>query len=199
LVKVAHQIYQSGLTPGKSGNISMKLCPATGADGEKNPKTYRKCIVLITPSGVSLNQVSLKNVIVTDLDGNQVEGEGKPSSEINMHLEIYEKRIDVQGIVHTHSPYATGFSFTSEKIPRLEGFGKIKDPYIKVVDYASPGSDKLVELASHGLQKEDVLILKNHGVLAVGLDLDEAAALAEFIENCAKTGFVTLMLTNKKN
>ena len=149
---------------------------------------------------MSLRDVTLKNVIVTDLNGKKLEGEGIPSSELHMHLEIYKTRKNIGAIVHTHSPYATGFSFTDKKIPRLEGFGPIKEAYIKEIEYATPGSRKLVELASHGLKKEDALILKNHGVVAVGPDLDETILLAEFTEQSAKTGFIINSLqTNKIN
>jgi len=185
-VQIAHQIYQKGLTPGKSGNISLKI-------------PYNDDLkVLITPTGVSLKDVSLFNVIIVDCDGNRLEGDGVPSSEVFMHLEIYKKRDDVGGIVHTHSPYATGFSFSNEKIPKLEGFGKIDKPYLKTIDYALPGSAKLVKTASLGLKKEDVLILKNHGVIAVGSDLDEATLLAEFTESSAKTGFITYLLNRNR-
>jgi L-fuculose-phosphate aldolase len=59
------------------------------------------------------------------MDG-EVLTKGKPSSEVNMHLEIYKNRSDVTAIVHTHSPYATGFAFSDKKLRRLEGFGEIK-------------------------------------------------------------------------
>lgn len=150
--------------------------------------------ILITPSGVSLRDVTINNVIVTDLEGKKVEGEGVPSSELHMHLEIYQKRDDIGAIVHTHSPYATGFSFTDKKIPRFEGFGEIKAPYISEIEYAVPGSGQLMESASNGLINEDVLLLRNHGVVAVGPDIDEAVLLAEFTESSAKTGFVIQLL-----
>ena len=123
-----------------------------------------------------------------------MEGYGKPSSEMIMHLEIYKKRKEVSGIVHTHSPYATGFSFSGEKIPHLEGFGEIIKPYLNEVDYAVPGSMELAKMASNGLEKEDMLILKNHGVLAIGTNIDDAVLLAEFVENSAKTSFITCIL-----
>ena len=114
-----------------------------------------------------------------------------------MHIEIYKKRSDIGGIVHTHSPYATGFSFSDKKITRLEGFGKIKDHYLKEIEYAPPGSRDLVDSAVKGLENEDVLILKNHGVLTLGMDLDEAALLAEFTESSAKTEFVIRLLKDE--
>lgn len=167
------------------------------SDVDTKSSLENEFIILITPSGESLKNIELNNVVVTDLEGKQLEGEGEPSSELYMHLEIYKNRGDIKGIVHTHSPYATGFSFTPEKIPRLEGFGEINNPYIKVIDYAPPGSMELAELASKGLGYDDVLVLKNHGVLAVGSNLDDAASLAEFVECCAKTGFIIHLLKGK--
>ena len=187
LVTIANQTYQKGLTPGKSGNISIKI---------KNTSRSSD-VILITPSSVALRDVNLNNVIVTDLNGKQLEGEGIPSSELQMHLAIYKRREDIGAIVHTHSPYATGFSFTDKKIPWLEGFGPIKEPYLEEIEYATPGSSELVELASSGLKREDVLILKNHGVVAVGPNLDEAVLLAEFTEKSAKTGFIIDHLKDK--
>ena len=182
LAKIASQIYQNGLTPGKSGNISIKI--PCNID-------YK---IVISPSGVSLKNINLENVIIIDNEGNKLEGNGKPSSEMNMHLEIYKKRKEVSGIVHTHSPYATGFSFSGEKIPHLEGFGKIIKPYLNEVDYAIPGSMELAKIASNGLEKEDMLILKNHGVLTIGKNIDDAVLLAEFVENSAKTSFIARIL-----
>lgn len=151
--------------------------------------------ILISPSGVSLRDVNVDNVIVTDLKGKKLDGDGAPSSELHMHLEIYRKRENIRAIVHSHPPYATGFSFTDKKIPRFEGFGKIKSPYIAEIDYAVPGSRELVEAASSGLVDEDVLLLKNHGVITLGQDIDEAVLLAEFTESSAKTGFVIQLLS----
>ncbi|MCE5214929.1 MAG: class II aldolase/adducin family protein [Methanobacterium sp.] len=192
MVNIAHEIYRNGLTPGLSGNISLKI-PDINEKKKKSPHEHRT-VILISPSGVSLKDINLKNIIVTDTNGNQLDGEGEPSSELYMHLGIYKTREDVQGIVHTHSPYATGFSFTDKKIPLLEGFGKIKEPYINIIDYAPPGSDELVELATQGVKKDDILILKDHGLLAVASNIENAANLAFFAENCAKTGFVSLIL-----
>jgi L-fuculose-phosphate aldolase len=185
LVQISHQLYHNGLVPGKSGNVSLKAC-------EKGI-----CKVIITPSGFSLKDVTPETLVVVDMQGNRVECENKPSSELEMHLKIYRKRKDVGAVVHIHSPYAVGFSHSDQLIPRLEGFGKIKDPYIKMVEYAPPGSGALAEIASNGLKEEDGLILKNHGVLAVGVDLDEAVLLAEFIESSAKTGFVAHSLSRE--
>ena len=127
-----------------------------------------------------------------DLEGNLLT-KGKPSSEVDLHLEIYKKRSDVNGIVHTHSPYATGFAFSSKRIKRHEGFGAINTPFLEDIEYEAPGSMKLA------IGDEDVLILKQHGVLCVGDSLKEATLLATFVEETAKTQFITYMLNSTED
>lgn len=179
IISVSNEIYNKGLVSGKAGNISAKF-------GE---------FVAITPTLKSLSNLDQKDIVLVNMDG-EVLTKGKPSSEVNMHLEIYKKRPDVKAIVHTHSPYATGFSFSDKKLKRLEGFGAIKKPYLSSIDYEKPGSDELAKSASEALGDEDVLILKNHGVICVSDCLKEAMSLAVFVEETAKTQFITLMLNS---
>ncbi|WP_405296289.1 class II aldolase/adducin family protein [Methanobrevibacter sp.] len=179
IISVSNEIYNKGLVSGKAGNISAKF-------GE---------VVGITPTLKSLSNLSQKDIVLVNMDG-EVLTKGKPSSEVNMHLEIYKKRPDVKAIVHTHSPYATGFSFSDKRLKRLEGFGAIKKPYLSSIDYEKPGSDELAKSASEGLGDEDVLVLKNHGVICVADGLKEAMSLAVFVEETAKTQFITLMLNS---
>lgn len=189
--KVSNYLYDKGLVPGKSGNISCKF--------SENGVTK----VAITPSGVSLKSVTPEDIVIVDMKGNKIEdydGDNKnipvrkPSSEVFMHLNIYKIRDDVKSIVHTHSPIATGFAFAGVEIKRLEGFGPIENPVIPFVEYAAPGTMKLAENVAKGLEKEDIVILKNHGVVACGENLDEAALLTEFIEESAKIQFVTRLI-----
>ena len=122
IIDVGKDIYDKGLVSGKSGNISARF---RGKNGD---------IIGITPTLKSLSDLVEEDIILVDLDGNVLTN-GKPSSEVNMHLEIYRKRPDVNGIVHTHSPYATGFSFSNKRIKRLEGFGEIKNPFLPYIEY----------------------------------------------------------------
>ena len=89
-----------------------------------------------------------------------------------------------------------GFAFSAKKIKRLEGFGAIKSEYLKDIEYFKPGSKELAEAASEALKTEDAIILKNHGVIATGETVKEAAALVEFVEEIAKTQFVTHVLNS---
>ena len=183
IIQTSNEIYNKGLVSGKSGNISSRF----KKDGND--------IVAITPTLKSLSDLDEKDIVLVDMDGN-ILTKGKPSSEVNMHLEIYKKRDDVNAIVHTHSPYATGFAFSNKKLKRLEGFGTIKNPYLSSIDYKKPGSDELAKSASEGISDEDVLILKNHGVICVADTLKEAKLLAVFVEETAKTQFISIMLNS---
>jgi L-fuculose-phosphate aldolase len=183
-IDASNYIFERKLVSGKAGNVSARF-----KDSEMD-------IIAITPTGVSLAEVNPKNMVMVDLHGNLL-SKGQPSSEVFLHLEIYKKKPETMGIVHTHSPYATGFSFSNKKIKRLEGFGKINKPYLEVVEYKKPGSNELAHTTAEKIIQEDVVILKNHGVVATGVDVKEAAALAEFTEEIAKTQFISHMLNSK--
>ena len=192
IAKVSNYLYEKGLVPGKSGNISCKF--------SENGVTK----VAITPSGFSLKSVTPEEIVIVDMDGNKIKNDSnsddknipvrKPSSEVFMHLNIYKNRNDVKSVVHTHSPIATGFAFAGVEIKRLEGFGPIENPVIPFVEYAAPGTMQLAENVANGLEKEDIVILKNHGVVACSKNLDEAALLTEFVEESAKIQFVTKLI-----
>ncbi len=183
IINVSNEIYNKGLVSGKAGNISKRIKASTGD------------IVAITPTLKSLSDLKEEDIVLVDMDGNLLT-KGKPSSEVGMHLEIYKKRDDVNAIVHTHSTYATGFAFSNKNLKRLEGFGEIKNPYVASIEYAKPGTVELAKNAGEDIKNEDVLILKNHGVICVSDDLNEAKLLAVFVEESAKTQFVTYMLNS---
>lgn len=149
----------------------------------------------ITPSGFSLKDVKEKDVVVVDMEGNTLKGDNKPSSEIFMHLSIYKKRNDINGIVHTHSPVATGFSFAQKKLKRLEGFGSVEKTFFPIVKYKKPGSWELAINTAEKMKNDDAVLLEKHGVVATGANLNDAALLAEFIENIAKTQFVACLIS----
>lgn len=182
LIEVCNNLYDKQLVSGKSGNVSIRL-------GD---------YIAITPTLKSINGLDEEDIVLVDFNFNTLSN-GKPSSEVGMHLEIYKKRPDVNAIIHMHAPYATGFAFSDKKIKRLEGFGQIKKPYIASIEYEKPGTENLALSASNAIKEEDVLILKNHGVICVGENLKETESLAVFIEESAKTQFVSLMLNSVKD
>lgn len=182
LIEVCNKLYDRELASGKSGNVSIRL------------GNY----IAITPTLKAMNDLNEDDIVLVDMKSNALT-KGKPSSEVGMHLAIYKKRSDVNAIIHTHSPYTTGFAFSDKKIKRLEGFGEINNPYVASIEYEKPGSDELALNASEAIKNEDVLVLKNHGVICVGKDLNETESLAIFIEESAKTQFVSYMLNSVKD
>jgi L-fuculose-phosphate aldolase len=180
VAQTSQYIYKQGLAPGKSGNVSMK----------------KDEVVAITATKTSLREVKSESVALVSLDGKIISEGVIPSSELELHLMIYNERDDVKGIVHTHSPYATGFALAGKKINRLEGFGPVHKSHLEMVEYAPPGSSKLAQMVKNSLKKEDVLIMEGHGVVCVGTSLNEALLLAEWVEKTAETLFVANILKN---
>ena len=182
LIEVCNNIYNRQLVSGKSGNVSIRL-------GDH---------IAITPTLKPINGLNEKDIVLVDMDGNSLTN-GNPSSEVGMHLGIYKKREDVNAIVHTHSPYATGFSFNYDKLKILEDYSKFYNTNLSSVDFEKPGSKELALKASEKIVDNDALILKKHGPLCVGQNLKETESLAIFIEEAAKTKFVSIMLNSVKD
>ncbi len=181
VVEVSGYIYRTGLVSGIGGNVSAK-------QGDE---------VIITPTMVPLGDVSLRNLVIVDVDGSVLRGKG-PSSELELHLEIYRRRPDIGGIVHTHSPCARAFSMAGVRIMKMEGFRDLGTGHIPMVPYHPPGSTELAEACAEGMLKEKAVVLENHGIVCGGSDLDEALLLAEFVEESARTQFIASMLGMEK-
>lgn len=182
IIKTAHHIYNKNMILGKAGNISI-------IDNNRE-------FMYITASGTDFKSLSYDDVIKVNMkDLSYISISDKvPSMETNLHVGVYNKRNDVNSVVHVHSPYATAFAFSNKKLRQLEGFGEITDEYIVEVEYYPPGSKKLAKYASNALKNEDKILLKDHGLIAVGEDIDEATLLCEYVEGIAKTQYITHVL-----
>ncbi|MGC8998386.1 MAG: class II aldolase/adducin family protein [Candidatus Bathyarchaeia archaeon] len=184
LVNVGRQLYNYGLVVGTEGNVSARI---TGTDR-----------VLIKPSGVSMGFLEAEDFIVVDLDGNKVEGAKEPSIETPLHTAIYRVRNDVNGIVHTHAPFATAFGIAGvEIIPlQVEMFLYIPNG-VPIVPFELPGSKALAEAVQRLIRNFNAVILENHGIITVGSTVEEASLLNRMVEECAKVQFVATMLGGK--
>lgn len=140
----------------------------------------------IKPAGIEYPDISLDDMVVMDLEGNKVEGSLKPSTEWPMHLLIYQERPDINAIVHTHSPYATSFAVTGKDIPPLNGEAAAMGGAIECARYEAGGTRELGLAALEKLGEKDAVLLRNHGVLAVGPNLKRAFYAATIVENSAR-------------
>ena len=182
IINSAHHIYNKGMIIGKAGNISII----------DNDRKY----IYITASGTDFKSLNYNDILKVKLDDlSYISNNDKvPSMETNLHIGVYKNRNDINSVVHIHSPYATGFAFSNKKLRQQEGFGEITGEYIKEVDYFPPGSKTLAENASDALKNEDAIILKNHGIICIGKNIDEATLLSEYVEGIAKTQYITHVL-----
>ena len=147
-------------------------------------------LLVIKPSGISYDEICADNMVVTDLDGNLVEGEHKPSSDTAAHAYVYKHMPDVQGVVHTHSTYATAWAARAEAIPCV--LTMIADEFggeIPVGPFALIGDDSIgrgIVETLHG-HRSPAVLMRNHGVFTVGRSARDAVKAAVMCEDVART------------
>jgi len=152
-------------------------------------------LVVITPSGMQFSSLTPEDLIVIDLQGNVVNGKRKPSLDRVFHLAVYNARPDVNGIIHTHSPYATAFASMGKPIlPLIMSLVISVGGCVDVAPFAFPGTDELGKVVVAGLADKNAVLMEQHGILAVGKDLSKALAVAGTVENVAQIQAITEML-----
>ncbi len=171
VLNACREMVRSNLTVGSWGNISLRC-----EDGN----------VVITPSGTNYEKSRPEDMVVTDTAGNIVSGNMKPSSERLMHYAIYKNRPDVMAIVHTHSIYSSVLSVTDQRIPPVtEDTAMLLGNGVDVSEYAITGSQELADNVVKGLGTNNATIMKNHGAVTVGSDMDRAVIAAQVLEKSA--------------
>jgi L-ribulose-5-phosphate 4-epimerase len=166
-----------------SGNVSARD-PETG-------------LVVIKPSGLKFRDLRPENMVVVDIDGNVVEGEHKPSSDTASHCYIYRQRPDVNGVVHTHSRYATAFAALGRSIPCV--LTAIADEFggdIPCGGFALIGGEEIGQVVVDTLANSHspAALLQNHGVFTVGPNAEGAVKAAVMVEDNAAIVWTALQL-----
>lgn len=180
--------YANGLMRSNNGNISVRL----GADR-----------VVITPSGLCKGRMEPEDLLIIDLEGKIIKTDSrrnrKVSSETPLHLEVYRQRVDLRAVIHAHPSNATaltvaGIPFPVDILPEvLEGLGPVP-----TTRFALPSSDDNASAISDLVKDHNAILIRNHGAITFGLNLDEALNHLERIESVAKT-VVTAHLLGKVN
>ena len=184
VIEIAQRAEEQGLCRFRSGNFSI-------ADRDNN-RFY------ITPSGADRKTMAPEDIPLISLDGGILKNgaHGKPSIETDMHRLCYLARPEIGAIVHTHSHYATVFAIKGIPIRPVADEAIFYGKEVVFADYAPPGTDDLAHHVSEALKKCDVVLLRNHGVLTCGKDIEEAFLKAMYVEHVAKLYFHTLILDN---
>jgi L-ribulose-5-phosphate 4-epimerase len=181
LVTLHLELPKNHLVAWTSGNVSGRD-PQTG-------------FVVIKPSGVRYEELTAEKMVVVDLDGRVVEGSHKPSSDTFAHVYVYRHRPDVNGIVHTHSTFATAWAAAGRRIPPV--LTAICDEFggpIPVGAYAKIGGDEIGQEIIRSIGTSPAILMKNHGVFTIGKTPEAAVKAAVMVEDAARTVFYALQL-----
>ena len=173
LLAYTKKAYENKLFAGTSGNLSIY-------DDEND------CIY-ITPSSIPYENMECEDMVVNRMDGTVLEGKHQPSSEWKLHANIYKERKEIKAVVHTHSPYATAFAVANMPIPMIlvEMLPSIGDA-VQVAGFALPGDEKVGIEAVKALEGRKGCLLKNHGAVAIGEEIESAYITAVYIEDAAR-------------
>jgi L-fuculose-phosphate aldolase len=180
VVRYGKKLIDRRLTTGSGGNISV-------CNREKN-------LVAISPSGLDYYETTPEDIVILDMDGNLVEGKHRPSSEAGMHLAFYKNRADVSGIVHTHSKFATAIACMGWELPAVHYLIGMAGHRVKCTGYATYGSDELAKEALETIGDSNAVLLANHGLIALGEDVDRAFSTAEHLEFVSEVYYLTKTL-----
>ena len=184
VLEASQWLYQQGYfgsQRGSGGNVSMRIS---------------ETIMAITPSSVRYPELTAEDICIVDFDLSVIEENHKlkPSVESAMHSIIYRNRPDVNAIVHTHQTYGSAFGLINTPIPAL--FDEVAfslGQTVDIVPYALSGSPELVNnVAGKLYNNANAYILQNHGILALGKDLDKAILHAELLEKVAHIYYLAL-------
>lgn len=152
-------------------------------------------LVVIKASGIRYEAMRPEHMVVMDLDGNRVEGDYKPSSDVYSHLYIYRHRADVGGVVHTHSRYATAFAAVGKPIPCvLTAMGDEFGGPIPCGGFALIGDEAIGKVVIESIGKSPAVLLKNHGVFTIGKNATAAVKAAVMTEDAAATVWMAMQI-----
>lgn len=175
------------------GLLENRLVVWTG--GNVSIRDPHSGLVAIKPSGVMFPDLTAESMVVVDLNGKQIEGDLQPSSDTASHLHIYRQRDDLNGIVHTHSNYATAFAALNMPIPAvLTAIGDEFGGPIPCGDFALIGGEEIGRVVVETLGQASAVLLKNHGVFTVGRSGRAALKAAVMLEDVAKTVWLAMCI-----
>ena len=165
---IGKRIYDFGFVAANDGNISVKV----------GPNEY-----YCTPTGVSKGYMTPDMIIKIDAQGNKIDGKLNPSSEIKMHMRVYQERPDANAVVHAHPPVATAFTVAGVELDQYilpEAILTIGN--VPTCDYGTPSTMEIPDSLDPYIQQHDAFLLRNHGALTVGCTLQKAFFVMDEVE-----------------
>ena len=183
ICNIGKRMYENGFVAANDGNISVKI----------NDR------ILITPTGVSKGYMSPEMMILVDLDGKQLEGERRPSSEIKMHLQVYKEDENVKSVVHAHPPFATSYAVAGKELhKKIMPETIISLGSVPLAKYGTPSTSEIPKSIKGLIKQNNALLLENHGALTWGDSLKNAYFKMETLEFYAKILTITENITGNQ-
>jgi L-fuculose-phosphate aldolase len=173
MIKVGNRLYQTGLAVAKSGNISVRL------DNDN---------ILITAAGTFLGNLKPQDIVKVNLETNKTESKKSPSSELPLHNLVY-KHLSAKTIIHCHPPLINGYFTVNSSLKALTFEAKFYLGEVPVIEQETPTVTK-PELVINALKTNNLVVLKNHGVVAIANKFEEGLSLIEALEETVRTAAV---------
>jgi L-fuculose-phosphate aldolase len=166
IVATCRELASAGLVVGTAGNVSVR----------------EKGLVAVTPSSVRYGELTPELVGVHQLDGAAVEAPLAPTSELPLHLAIYQDRPEASAVVHTHSPAATALSVLADEVPSVHYYVAMFGGPVVVAPYATYGTEELARNVVRALRDRTACLMGNHGAVTIGPDLATAHDKSVYLE-----------------
>jgi L-fuculose-phosphate aldolase len=169
---IGRRIWVKGFCAGNEGNHSYRI-------GENK--------VLCTPTGISKGNLKPDDICVVDMEGKQLSGTRKRTSEILLHLAIYKARADVKAVIHSHPPHATAFAVAGVDLPTcIHPEAEVFLGAVKTAKYVTPGDNRLGESILPYVKDSNTIVLQSHGVVCFSPSLEQAYYQLEIVDAYAR-------------
>ncbi len=185
IIEIGRRMYNKGFVAANDGNISARI-----SENE----------IWTTPTGVSKGYMTREMLVKVDLDGNVLAGNLKASSEIKMHLRVYQENPDIRAVTHAHPPIATSFAIAGIELNRaILPEAVVNLGTVPIAPYATPGTIEVPNSIAPYCQDYNAVLLANHGALTWGGNLMEAYFRLESLECYATVFMNTTYILQKSN
>src|SRR5438874_2453935 len=169
---IGRRIWERHFCAGNEGNHSYRLSENR---------------VLCTPTGISKSQLKPEDICTVDMEGNQISGKRKRTSEINLHLAIYKTRPEINAVIHSHPPHATAFAVAGVDLPTcIHPEAEVFLGAVKTAKYVTPGDKRLGESILPYVKDSNTILLQSHGVVCFSGDLEQAYYQLEIVDAYAR-------------
>jgi L-fuculose-phosphate aldolase len=180
LARFSRMLYRLGFMPGTSGNLSVRLHDQR---------------LLVTPTGVSKFLLGPADMVIVDLQGRQLDGYRKVTSEVSMHLAVYRHRDDVTAVIHSHPPIATAFACVGRGLDEMLCQEAVMTlGVVPLATYATTGTEEVADSLVPFIPDHDAILMANHGAVSYGSTLLQAFQKMEIVEHLAQIALVAHQL-----